>query len=257
VGVVLLAGCASGTITGAAGRPSAAPAPQATSPAPATTTRPSQVDVACLSKAERTKVVRFPAGDGATLTGVLLGRGPVGVVLAHQSDGDLCQWMPFAHDLARMGVRALAFNFEGYGSSTVGGDVADPLGQDVRAAAGRLHAAGARRVVLVGGSMGGTAVLSAAGHQDPAVAGVVSLSGPATFPGADASAAVPSITVPLLLAAGRLDEPFVQDARALFGRATGARKQLLIVPGTAHGVQLMGPSGPVRRAVLALLHRTT
>jgi alpha-beta hydrolase superfamily lysophospholipase len=56
--------------------------------------------------------------------------------------------------------------------------------------------------VLIGSSMGGTAVLSAATRIRPPVAGVASLSGPSTFGGVDARAAIARLRVPVLLVAG-------------------------------------------------------
>src|SRR5689334_6936655 len=92
---VLLAGCAG----------ESAPAPARTSVAP-------QPAAACLTADEvRTGQVSFPSGDGSTLQGLVIGTGPVGVVLAHQSGADLCQWKPYAYALSRQGYRVLALNF--------------------------------------------------------------------------------------------------------------------------------------------------
>src|SRR5262249_21781593 len=58
----------------------------------------------CLGSREHTS--QFDANDGTRLRGVLIGRGPAGVVLAHQSQQTLCDWLPFARQLAAKGFRA-------------------------------------------------------------------------------------------------------------------------------------------------------
>ncbi|MFD0597814.1 alpha/beta fold hydrolase [Catellatospora coxensis] len=101
---------------------------------------------------------------GADLGGVLLGSGRTGIVLAHQNGGDVCQWAPYASELAAQGYRVLAFDFGGFGVSTAG-DADNP--QQVTAAAAALRADGATGIVLIGASMGGTAVLAAAPAVSP------------------------------------------------------------------------------------------
>jgi hypothetical protein len=44
--------------------------------------------------------VSFRAADGTRLVGHRFGHGKTAVVLAHQSDGTLCQWVPYAKRLA-------------------------------------------------------------------------------------------------------------------------------------------------------------
>ena len=225
----------------------------ATTPAPSPL--PPEPGADCLSAAERRGVVRFRAANGATLGGVLIGTGKVGVVLAHQSDGDLCQWWPFVGQFVQRGFRVLAFDFEGYGASTTAADTTDSLSVDVRAAATRLRAAGASRVVLVGASMGGTAALAATGRPIPGLAGAISLSGPVRIFGSDAAVAAAKLRVPVLLAAGETDSLYAADARSLFPRVGSRSKQLLVVPGANHGVALLAADGRVKTAVFALLEK--
>src|SRR3954451_5233796 len=81
-------------------------------PASTTTSEPPQPAAACLAADEvRTGQLSFASADGSALQGVLIGNGPVGVVLAHQSGADLCQWKPYAYALSRQGYRVLVFNF--------------------------------------------------------------------------------------------------------------------------------------------------
>ena len=61
--------------------------------------------------------IRFRAADGVKLVAHRFGTGPVAVVLAHDDDGNLCTWVPFATQLAQHGYTAIAFDFRGYGES--------------------------------------------------------------------------------------------------------------------------------------------
>ena len=109
---------------------------------------------ACFPASAHAKVVRFTNSAGTKLVGYELGRGPRGVVLAHQYGGDACQWAGYAPGLARRGYHVLAFDFHGNGLSAVGSEENDV---DVVAAAAKLRTLGAKKLVLIGASMGGTA----------------------------------------------------------------------------------------------------
>ena len=255
VGCLLLAACGPSQVQTSAPRPPASSSsPAAGSAAASASPAPPAVGADCLSPAERRGVIHFRASNGADLGGALAGRGSLGVVLAHQSNGTLCQWWYYAGELAGRGIRALAFDFEGSGSSTAGRPVPDSLGLDVAAAVAALKKAGAARVVLIGASMGGTAVLCAAAHADPAVVAVVALSGPTSFLGCNAAAAVPRIRVPLLVAAAAADSPYADAARELYRQATAPGRRLVVVPGNGHGVSLL-LDAPVAGAVDALLEQ--
>ncbi|MFG1673003.1 alpha/beta fold hydrolase [Micromonospora sp. NPDC049282] len=175
----------------------------------------------------------------AELGGVLLGSGPTGVVLAHMAAGDVCQWLPYGRELADRGYRVLAFDFAGSGGSRAHGVT---LAQQVAAAAGALRADGATRIVLAGGSMGGSAVLAAAPTLDPAPVAVVALSPPTGYGDADALAAVPKITVPVFYGVGELETSFAESTRQLHDATPRTTtRQLVLAPTSAHGVNLLVP----------------
>lgn len=195
----------------------------------------------CLTAAERKRVVRFAASDRTRLLGVVLGRGPKGVVLAHQGDETLCVWMPYARRLAASGYRVLAFDHRRHGSS---GSPGSPsrffrVDLDVSGAIAELRRRGATSVVLAGGSLGGAAVLAAAASVAPPVQGVISLSAPRFFFTVDATAAVRRSTVPTLFVAAAGDGEFALEARDLYGLAVATDKRIEIVPGGAHGAPLL------------------
>jgi len=197
-------------------------------------------DDPCRAQSGGAKPVHLTANDGARIYGLELGgSGTTGVVLAHQYMSDHCEWIDFAKELRAAGVRSLAIDFRGNGASTVGRGSGVRLDRDVAAAAAKLRADGSKRVYLVGASMGGTAVLMAGRWIRPAVAGVVSLSGPAEFRGLDALAAVKKSRVPERFLAGRLDIGFAQDARRLMKAAVAKDKAVALYPGALHGSSLL------------------
>jgi pimeloyl-ACP methyl ester carboxylesterase len=197
----------------------------------------------CVKKADHARSVFFRTADRVRLAGVVLGKGTKGVTLAHQSRGDLCTWMPFARILARSGYLVLPFDFRGYGESGAGRTPDFPA--DVAAAGRTLRSAGAKTVVYVGASLGGTASLAAAALS-PTPDGVISLSGPAVFGDMDGQAAVAKVDVALLLAAAKGDTAFSGDQQLVYDAARTTDKKVLIVPGFDHGVDLVTGESRVR-----------
>jgi pimeloyl-ACP methyl ester carboxylesterase len=189
----------------------------------------------CLTKAERAKVVRFRAGDGVRLLGVQLGAGTTGVVLGHENRANLCSWMPFARTLARAGIRVLAFDHRGFGSSARG---PARYASDVRGAIAELRRRGARRVVAGGASMGGTAAI--VGGIASRADAVFGLSPPAEFAGLDAVAAVRTSDRPLLVAAGALEPDFPDEARRIFDASPATEKSLELPQTGFHGTDILG-----------------
>jgi pimeloyl-ACP methyl ester carboxylesterase len=202
----------------------------------------------------RSAEIRFKAVDGTRLAGYRLGRGRTAVLLAHQSRGDACQWAGYARRLAGQGYLVIAFDFRGYGDSqTRGGRAGQRLAADVAAAAKAARSRGARKVFAVGASMGGTVVLAAAANIRPALSGVISLSGPASFGSIDALKIVPRLSVPTLYVVGQYDADFVPDAQQLYG-ATGAKdKAIHILPVGSHGVDFVRSDPPARALIEGFL----
>jgi len=206
--------------------------------------RPLVLKERCVTKAERRRVLRFRAIDNVRLIGVEFGRGPRGVILAHQGGGppNLCGWVPYARVLAAAGYRVLVFDYRGFGSS---GEAAhwrrtDRIDFDVLGAIRVLRGRGARSVVLGGASLGGAAVLGAAAQALPAVDGVISFSAPVRYVQVDGLAAVRAFRVPALFLATEGDAGFPDDARTLFEGCASPEKRLAIFPGFVHGFRLLG-----------------
>jgi dienelactone hydrolase len=155
-----------------------------------------------------------------------------------------------AKRLAGEGYLAFAFDFRNYGrSQRVGYARARRLAGDVAAAARFLRAHGAKKVFLIGASMRGTAVLASAANIRPPVDGVISVSGPASFGGADAvgGGSTANGAGALLVAAN--DSGFMEDARALYAATSSSDKSIEILPGSDHGVLLLSYAARARQLV--------
>jgi pimeloyl-ACP methyl ester carboxylesterase len=166
----------------------------------------------------------------ATADAFAAGHGKVGVVLAHMAGESVCEWAPWVSKLAAEGYLATTFTSVGPTDANVGDAITE------------LRRRGATKVLLVGGSKGGTAVLVAASRpQALPVEAVVSLSGPAQYEGMDAGAAAPTLTMPVLFMADADDSPFNDDAKSLAAAAKRAPVHLLkLYPGTSHASAVLG-----------------
>ncbi|GAA1885575.1 alpha/beta fold hydrolase [Asanoa iriomotensis] len=237
--LLFLAGCSGDVGSGAA-------APSPTGPVPG-------AECPGMASGVGAKPVRFGVDGATNLAGLLGGKGSTGVVLAHQAEADLCQWILGFNELIGKGYQVLAFDFHGHGaseSSEVGFD------KDVAAAAATLRAAGATTVVLVGASMGGTFSIAAAAEISPPVAGVVSVSAPLAYGGVSAQQETPKLAVPALFLAQQ-DDGLFGDAALEFEKAATASPdaQALVTPGATHGVPLVieGGDAKLRAAFFAFL----
>jgi pimeloyl-ACP methyl ester carboxylesterase len=187
------------------------------------------------------------------LAAVSIGTGRVAVVLAHQVSGSLCEWWPYARSLAAR-FRVVAFDFDGFGASPTGnGDYPG----EVAAAASWARHHGSRRVILMGASMGGTSVMVAAARLGDRAAGVIDLSGPATFGDVNALGAARHVHVPVLFGYARLDTAFAQDVRRVRAATAARDKPVVSVGGLAHGVDLVVAYAKFRHAVLRFIQATT
>jgi esterase/lipase len=219
----------------------AACGPATPRPTPTPTPTEREVAVGCQREAQGGTPVHFDSVDGARLGGLMLGTGPVGIVLVHQIDATLCQWLPYGKRLAERGYRVLLVDLGGYGSS----EPSSKPDQDVKQAVGYLRQQGVGSIVLIGASLGGTASLSAAVIVEPPVTGVVSLSGPVHIAGMDLSVRIQALASPVLYVAGSDDGTLGTEAQVLYDATTEQRKQILLVDTGAHGVSLVSlPSVP-------------
>jgi dienelactone hydrolase len=203
--------------------------------------KPLKLRETCVKRSDRATVVRFRSADGVRLLGVMLGRGPAGVVLTHESQGTICAWLPYGRTLARRGFRVLVIDARGNGSSST---TRSPSRRfrfdlDVAAAARELRRRGARTVVLAGGSLGAMASLVVGASLQPPVDGVVAVSPSTFFRGVDAASAVRRLVVPVLYVVAEEDAGFPEAVRTLYDETAAEKKRLLVVSGGGHGYDVL------------------
>ena len=143
----------------------------------------------------------------------------------------------------------LAGNYTGEGGASYV-DGAAPSA-DVAAAVRYLRGQGVQRVVLVGASRGGTAVVVAGSRVTPPVTAVVSLSAAGAYGGEDAYAAAPDLRVPVLYLVAERDGTFPAASKLLHDTTPGP-PQLVTVPGAAHGAALVVGVSPTSEAATAV-----
>jgi pimeloyl-ACP methyl ester carboxylesterase len=172
--------------------------------------------------------------------GAVLGAGPVGVVLSNQSDQNLCGWLPFGRTLAGRGFRVLLHDYVG-----------DPVEAVARGAA-KLRSLGAHTVFLIGASEGAKASLVAGTTVRPPVAGVVSISPEQYLQGTDMVPVAARLRVPVLYLSARDDLVAGSAPSDLYKATTNSpSRRLAVLPGTAHGTDLLkGSAGPRAQALV-------
>ena len=112
----------------------------------------------------------FSTEDGGTIFADLYGDGDRAVLLVHGGPFNKESWAKQAQTLAAAKFRVLAIDLRGYGKSKGPGDsdpMDAPLHLDVLAAVRYLRQSGAKRVSIVGGSMGGSAAGDASIQSRP------------------------------------------------------------------------------------------
>jgi esterase/lipase len=193
--------------------------------------------------------------DGVRIAYAELGSGPRGVVLAHQYRGDLCNWASFGEGLARRGYHVVVFDFRNSGLSQAAEyPKTTHLSTDVVAAAQLLRRHGAKHVVPVGASMGGTLALVGATKLYPGfVTGAISLGAVGSWVQDDAVAALGASQLPVLLTVTAHDGlDLAPVARQLYKVSKSRDKHLLVLPGRAHGVETL-KSAQLRNAIYGFL----
>ena len=185
----------------------------------AASVRPADVPL-CLPKGS-TAVATGPEDD-PTLVGYA-GSGTHGVVLAPQSDGQVCQWARQLARLADEGYLVATFSWSASGERSFTDAV------DV------LHSLGATDVAFVGASKGGMYAAALADDLDPVT--VVALGPPAEFDGFDARSTSSTYTGPLLVVASTDDRNVSALSSKLVSRADDP-STFLELTGSAHGVAL-------------------
>src|SRR5215207_6743597 len=193
--------------------------------------------------------------DKVRLYAVEAGTGPTTIVLAHEGRSDICSsWFDYAPRRVGAGLRTLMFDFRGNGrSDTADRDKALRLDRDLAAAVAQARRAGARRVFLMGASLGGAAAVQ--NGASLRVDGIVSLSGTRIWPGFGINhyASLPRLRVPFLYIGATDDSNAPErEARDIFRRVGARDKRIVLYPGAQHGTQFVDDA-PFARRTRALI----
>ena len=236
--VALLTSCAGSDADGkTAAADSSSPQSSST---PSTSMSASQVDPNGFPLPERPDCAADVGGDFVRATtsegngvGILLiGTGTSGVVLAPQSGGDICEWLPYAEELATR-YRVALFDWK------------EPRSELPVLAVAALRDAGVQKVVLGGASYGGALAMSEAHRVRPPLAGVLSFGGELTLrgepdlPDFDGRPGIKKWRGPLLALGSTHDSYFDSRAAQQLRTLHPGPETIVMIPGSAHGVDLL------------------
>ncbi|MCL5985392.1 MAG: alpha/beta hydrolase [Actinobacteria bacterium] len=183
--------------------------------------------------------VSFITEDDIKIAGRIFGKSETGIILSHMYPADQTSWDSFANMLMQNGYEAMTFDFRGYGKSE-GKKEIDKIYKDLTAALNFIKEDGAKSVVLIGASMGGTASLFVASQNR--VDGVITISAPVEFKGLK-TGDLKKISCPKLFIAGEKDSSAAQSAKYLYENSTDPR-EMAIYPTDEHGTYIFdGPYG--------------
>lgn len=236
---LLIAGLATGCGSDKAASPATQTTASTTSPATSATSSNAPAAVAdpatrCDVKAPAKAAVTTLPVTGGALTVASVGAGRRVGILLHQSDGDLCQWWPYAVQWARNDIRLIVVDQCGFGQSTC---TATPR-QQVDALVTFARRSPTTSVTLVGASMGGTIAL--AEGQAAGANAVVDLSGPPTwYDETPVEQAAARTTVPLLVACSATDTDVSPSTLQAAIQASPARPKFFSSTQRGHGVDML------------------
>lgn len=228
-----------------------------TAPSPEPSDGPAGKLADCASPGAKPFSATVPADQPVTVDGMLLGRGTRAVVLSYEWNSTPCAWADLAAELVGRGYLVALWE---YGSLTG----LDRI-RELQAVVDQVRRSGAKRVALVGGSVGGCVSMIGGSRVRPAVAGVAVLSCASWYDVAHRLPTTPlaaKLRVPALYLAGAADSKVpIAEVRKDFAAVAGKDKQLVVVNGSdGHGIGLLlepGAAKQTKPALLAFLDRVT
>lgn len=191
-----------------------------------------------------TRRVEIRTSDGERLDAIELGRGPDVAILSHGATGTKEDFYGLAAAFADGGWRVIAYDARGVGSST--GTRGADRPEDLRSVVEHARASGAVRIVLVGGSLGGSLSISMA--EELGADAVVALSPPANAFGALEAAPGLRDRTPVLVTVAEDNTPFPDDARRL---ADALGTSPIVVSGAGHGTGMFRDHPDLMNTVVA------
>ena len=210
------------------------------------TASPSSTSLDGCITADEATLMQFPGSKGE-ISAAVFGDGQVGVVVSNTIIGRVCDWLPWANELADRGYRVMLFNYSVLMPTTDVPAAVDTFAEDTVEAAAMLRQLGVQKVALVGGSVGGLSALRAGLDAEARADGIVCLSGSGSTEITDS---VAGLQVPVLFVAARDDFPAFEMADELYGAATSAKsRKLVLVDGALHADMLLQPTAPTKSQV--------
>jgi alpha-beta hydrolase superfamily lysophospholipase len=146
------------------------------------------------------------------------------VVFAHGAIFNKESWYFMAEKLQKMGISSLSIDFRGYGNSRKGST--NQLSLDILGAVDYLKIRGFKKIALVGGSMGGAAILRALDKKTDSVLEKVVLLSPAGGVG------IASTSLNKLIVVSK-NEGLYKRVKTIYNESTQP-KALKIYPGSFH-----------------------
>ncbi len=200
------------------------------------------------------KQQKVKTSDGVDIAAFVQGTGPTAIVLVHQVNDDHCGWSSEAKALAAKAT-VISIDLRGYGASgKAKGKLALAYPNDIAAAVSFARNNGAKHVVIMGASMGASAVVVAASRIDPPVDAAIAVSAPAVFNGQNAIGAAPNVRVPIRYVAAKDDGTAAATASKLDAKSTASPDtDALIFNAGGHGWKLVRPGSEAETAVVAFL----
>jgi alpha/beta superfamily hydrolase len=177
----------------------------------------------------------FKTDDGVTLSNQTFGQGATAGILSNQNAEARLEWWPLAKTLASRGYLVMTYDYRGIGQSR-GSYIPRLLEHDLVAAIGAAQARGARKIVLIGASLGGLVTMKVAASVHPAA--VVVLSAPRYFKGLSVDPdEARAVTAPRFFAVSSSDANVYADVQYLY-TTSPEPKQLQVYPSVTHHVDL-------------------
>jgi dienelactone hydrolase len=207
-------------------------------PQPLPISTPTSIQQRCLVPVEG-GLTSFPGPEGSTMAGAALGEGADAAVFLHQtSAAGFCGWATYADWVASQGVKAVLVDLCGWGRSACKGGFAADSEAQVRLLVDWARQRGARRVTVVGASMGGAIALGVG--QGAGADAVVDLSGPAVWQGVPtAGEAAAETRVPLLVAVAPGDRGMDPPALRAAVQASPAHHKRFVSTKGSHGWDML------------------
>jgi len=146
------------------------------------------------------------------------------VIFAHGAIFNKESWYFLAEKLQSKGIASLSIDFRGYGNSKKGSTNKKSL--DILGAINYLKSKGFKSIAIVGGSMGGAAVLSALDTKTDSIIKKVVLLAPA------GGAGITSASIKKLIIVSK-DEGLYKRVNAIYNE-TAQPKELKVYPGSYH-----------------------